>query len=271
MAQAASHEILLYFSEFLKTGRSWFEFPEADIHYVDGVLAPIYGISTTLTVGTFERVELHDDQRAGFFGLVGFLAVSSLDDRTSPSRRGRMIASDFLCAAPPPPPPSVPMLAGDDAGADGGSSLFNVRQRLQEHRQNPACAGCHVLFDAYGLALEEYDAIGLYRSVYEDGTPVDPSVTLPPSPTHPDGLTFTGLNGLSHAVSTDPKFGYCFANKLLTYGLGRSLTDSDAPHLQQALQEWLTAGQTPSIRRLIHALVSTDAFRLRRGGEEMRQ
>jgi hypothetical protein len=117
------------------------------------------------------------------------------------------------------------------------------------------------------LALEEYDAIGVYRATYEDGAPVDASVTLPPSDAHPEGLAVTGLNELAQALSTDPRFGACVAKKLLTYGLGRTITASDEPHLQQAQREWLTEGQSPSLRRLIHALVSTEAFRARRGGE----
>jgi len=266
IAHAASQEVLLYFSDFLKSGRSWFEFPKSDVNFVDVALAYFYGIPTTSPdIGIFERVEYHDDRRAGFFGLAGFLAVSSFDRRTSPSRRGRWIASNLLCTDPPPPPPNVPKLEREEQDA-GDSSKLNVRQTLEQHRKNPGCAGCHALFDAYGLALEEYDAIGLHRSTYEDGSPVDVSVTFPPSDSHPAGLTFEGLDGLSQAVSTDPQFGECVAKKLFTYGLGRSITESDEPHLQRAQEEWLTAGQTPSIRRLIHALISSEAFRFRRGG-----
>jgi hypothetical protein len=267
VAEAASKEMLLYFSDFLTSGRSWFEFPEADINFVDETLAFFYGIDRTSTeIGAFQRVEFHGDRRAGFFGLAGFLALSSFDRRTSPSRRGHWIAGNMLCEEPPPPPPSVPQLDTEagDAGAD--ASIANVRQSLEAHRKQPSCAACHALFDAYGLALEQFDAIGVFRSTYEDGTPVDASVTLPASPTHPEAQTINGLEGLSHAVSTDPDFGACLARKLFTYGLGRPTTDSDEPHLRRALDEWLTAGQTPSIRRLIHALISTDAFRFRRGG-----
>ena len=269
VALAAGQEILLYFGDFLRSGRSWFEFPSADFNYIDGELAYLYGIPTSLTgSGTFERVEYHDDKRAGFFGLAGFLALSSLDRRTSPSRRGRWIAGNLLCEEPDPPPANVPMLQGNSAG--GAPGMLNVRQALEQHRSNGACAACHRLFDPYGLALEEYDAIGLYRSTYDDGSPVDASTTLPPSASHPDGLTVQGLDGLAQAVSTDPSFGECLAKKLLTYGLGRLVTTSDEPHLQRAQQEWLAAGQTPSLSRLIHALIASDAFRFRRGETEMR-
>lgn len=269
IALAASREMLLFFGDFLQTGRSWFDFPTADFNYVNGELAYFYGIPTDLTgFDVFERVEFHDDERAGFFGLSGFLALSSLDRRTSPSRRGHWIASNLLCADPPPPPPNVAMLdAEKDSGSGGSSAAPNVRERLEQHRQNPECATCHALFDPYGLALEEYDAIGVYRATYEDGAPLDVSVTLPPSDAHPEGLAVTGLSGLGQALSTDPRFGECVAKKLFTYGLGRTMAASDEPHLEQARREWLSDGQTPSLRRLIHALVATEAFRARRGGE----
>jgi hypothetical protein len=271
-ARAASAEILLYFSEFFRSGRSWFEFASADINYVDPALAGVYDIPTASDrYGMMERVEHHADQRAGFFGLAGFLAITSLDRRTSPSRRGRWIASNLLCSNPPPPPANVPDLEGDEDSAEDPSAALNVRQSLERHRQDPGCATCHALFDPYGLALERYDAIGAYRSVYDDGAPIDASVTLPPSAEQPSGPTFEGLDGLSRAVSANPRFGACLAKKLFTYGLGRVVTTADDPHLQAALREWLAEGQTPSIRRLIHALVSSEAFRSRRGAAEVRR
>jgi hypothetical protein len=255
--------MLLYFEDFLRSDRSWFEFPLSDFNYVDRVLAEFYAIPVKLPdFGPLERLEFHDDQRAGFFGLAGFLAISSLDRRTSPSKRGDWIARSLLCAEPPKPPPGVPQL---DSDAEDTSAL-NVRQRLDRHRVDPGCAACHSLFDPYGLALEEFGPIGLYRSSYEDGTPVDATTILPASAAHPDGVAVEGLPGLARAVAEDPRFGRCLATTLLNYGLGRAIAPTDEPHLQAALDGWLAEGQTPSIRRLIHALVATDAFRRRRGG-----
>jgi hypothetical protein len=257
VARAAGDEMLLYFSEFVRTERSWLEFPLADVNYVNDWLALFYGMPSAQAT---TRVEYKGDQRAGFFGLAGFLALSSFDRRTSPSLRGRWIASNLLCDSPPDPPPNVPKL---DEGTD--PSKLDVRQTLEQHSQDPHCAGCHAQFDPYGLALEEYDAIGQYRTTYADGTPVVASAILPASEAHPDGLPIVGLAGLASAVAEDPQFGKCLAEKLLTYGLGRPVGASDQPYLEQALREWLAPDQSPSIRRLIRSLVLTEAFRFRRG------
>lgn len=261
VAQSASQEILLYFSDFLQSGRSWFEFLTADINFVDAPLAYFYGMPGALAsdVGVFERVEYHDDRRKGFLGLAGFLAVSSFDRRTSPSRRGLMIAGNLLCSAPPPPPPDIPKL--ENQAPDGGAdpATLDVRQLLEAHRTRADCAACHALIDGYGLALERYDGIGLYRTSYGDGSAIDDASTLV------DGRVVQGLEGLADVVSGDPRLGACLARKLLTYGLGRTLTTSDEPHLQRALDAWLAPGQVPSLRRLIHGLIASEAFRYRRG------
>jgi Protein of unknown function (DUF1588)/Protein of unknown function (DUF1585) len=206
------------------------------------------------------RVDNHDDGRAGFFGLAGFLAVSSFDRRTSPSLRGRWILSNLLCAEPPPAPPNVPQLTPPGTAAEPS----NVRARLEQHRQNPACSGCHALFDPYGMALESYDAVGQFRTAYADGSAVDTTVSLPASERYPEGVTFTGLHGLSEVVAADPRFGSCLAEKLLTYGLGRPVTANDEPLLTEVVDRWRAPGATPTLRRLIHGLVSSEAFRFRR-------
>lgn len=258
VARAAGNEMLLYFSEFARSERSWFEFPLADVNYVNDWLAIFYDMPPVLET---TRVEYTGDHRRGFFGLAGFLALSSFDRRTSPSLRGRWIASNLLCNGPDAPPPDVPKL--EEAGTD--PSTQDVRQLLEQHRRNPSCAGCHAMFDPYGLALEEYDAIGQFRTKYADGTPVDADAELPASDAHPDGLTLHGLEGLAAAVAEDPQLGKCLAEKLLTYGLGRPVVPSDEPYLDQAQREWLAPDQIPSVRRLIHSLVSTEVFRFRRG------
>lgn len=261
LSRAAADEILLFFSEFLRSDRSWFEFPTADFNYVNDWLAAHYGMPTPAVFPA--RVEFTEDARVGFLGLAGFLAITSYDRRTSPSLRGSWIAGNLLCMAPPDPPPNVPKL--EDDGSD--SSALSVRELLEKHRESDECAGCHSLFDPYGLALEEYDAIGKYRSAYADGTPVDATAVLE-SDEHPEGLSFTGLEGLAEVVGSDPQFGKCLVQKLLTYGLGRPVTPTDAPYVEQAFRDWSATQEVPSIHRLIRTLVLSDVFRLRRGESE---
>lgn len=256
-AAAAAQEMLLFFDEFLRTERSWLEFPTADFNYVNGELPFLYDMPVPDVFGApapddwmstelFRRVEYVDDQRAGFFGLAGFLALTSFDRRTSPSKRGKWIAGNLLCAEPPPPAQALPMLE-TDAADEVGLSTLDVRQRLEEHRNNPACSSCHALFDPYGLALEQFDPIGRYRETYPDGSPIDASVDLPSQ------------------IAADPRFPSCLASKLFTYGLGRVPTESDTVALQNIRDSWLGSGREPSLRRLIHALASSEAFRFRRG------
>lgn len=256
-AAAAAQEMLLFFDEFLRTERSWLEFPTADFNYVNGELPFLYGMPVPEVFGTpppddwmstelFRRVEYAADERAGFFGLAGFLALTSFDRRTSPSKRGKWIAGNLLCAEPPPPTQALPMLEMD-ADDEVGLSTLDVRQRLEEHRSNPACASCHALFDPYGLALEHFDPVGRYREKYPDGSPIDASLDLPAQ------------------IAADPRFATCLATKLFTYGLGRVPSDSELVAVQNIRDGWLGSEQAPSLRRLIHALAQSDAFRFRRG------
>lgn len=256
VAQAAGDEMIRYFAEQVSSDRPWPDFLKADVNYVTEPLARYYGIPTPTE--PVARVEHLTDDRAGFLGLGGFLALSSFDRRTSPSLRGRWIAGNLLCAEPPAPPANVPKLGGS---AEGSAEPVNVRQTLELHRRDPACASCHALFDAYGLALEAYDAVGQFRSSYADGAAIDTTATLPPSEAHPEGLTFVGLAGLSDAVAADPRFGDCLAQKLLTYGLGRELEGSDTAALTGAVERWRAPGEVQSVRRLLKELVLSEAFR----------
>ena len=118
------------------------------------------------------------------------------------------------------------------------------------------------------LALEEYDAIGQFRSEYPDGSVVDASGVLPASDEFPDGQTIVGLDGLANAVASNPRFGQCLAKKLFVYGLGRVVTPTDEPYLNQIQQDWVAPGEIPTIRRLIRTLALSEPFRFRRGGAD---
>jgi hypothetical protein len=258
IAAAAAEEMYLYFNEFLRSGRTWLDFMKADINFVNAPLAQYYGLPAPAS-GTV-RMENTADNRAGFAGLVGFLAMSSPDRRTAPTLRGKWLLLNLMCTTPPDPPPNVPQLEDK-----GDTSMLNIRAVLEAHRANPACAACHNLFDPFGLALEQYDGIGKFRTTYPDGSTIDPATSLVDSEAYPGGLAFSGLAGAADAVSQNPGFATCISQKLLTYSLGRLLTETDHPYLDVVNEEWLKPGSTPSVASLIKGLVKTETFRFRRG------
>jgi hypothetical protein len=134
----------------------------------------------------------------------------------------------------------------------------NVRARLEMHRQNPVCASCHKTLDPYGLALENFDAIGKYRDAYKS-SPIDASTVTD------TGEMFTGLSGMVDVVSKKPTLNTCVAEKMFTYALGREVTPTDRPYIAEIDKAW-TAG-TPSLPNLIKNLVLADTFRKRHGGQ----
>ena len=251
---AMAQEAYSFFDEFSKGTRPWPEFITADVNYVDKNLAPIYGMPAPAS-GT-QRVTDTTDQRVGFLGMGSFLALSSYEYRTAPTLRGRWILLNLLCSPPPNPPAGVPAL--DSMGASASAAQQNVRQRLEAHRASPICASCHASLDPYGLALENFDAIGQYRATYPGGDVIDASTSLP------DGTTFSGLPGLVGYVSKQPKLLSCIENELFTFSLGREPTDADQPYLAQIQKDWLTDSAT--LPRLIEKLVLADTFRKRHGG-----
>ncbi len=254
VGSAMAEEAYSFFDEFAKGSRPWTEFITADVNYIDANLAPIYGMTPPAS-GT-QRVQNTSDQRVGFLGMGSFLALSSYEYRTAPTLRGRWILLNLLCSPPPAPPAGVPALDSNGASADAAQQ--NVRQRLEAHRASPICASCHANLDPYGLALENFDAIGEYRSTYSGGSAIDASTQLA------DGTKFDGINGLVDYVSKQPKLLSCVENELFTYSLGREPTDADQPYLSQIQASWLT--DTPTLPRLIEGLVTADTFRKRHGG-----
>jgi hypothetical protein len=261
IATAAAEEMYLYFNEFLRTGKSWLDFVQADMNFVNPTLAAFYGMPATGS-GTV-KVENTTDNRKGFIGLAGFLAMSSPDRRTSPTLRGKWLLLNMMCVhIEPPAGLDIPTL---DA-KKGDTTNLNIRDVLAEHRSNPQCASCHAIIDPFGLALEKFDGIGKFRETYANGSAIDDTTELAKDPaTYPDGLKFQGLNGAADAVTQNPAFKTCISEKLLTYGVGRLPTETDKPYLQLVNDEWLKAGATPSIDRLIKGLVTTELFRFRRG------
>jgi Protein of unknown function (DUF1592)/Protein of unknown function (DUF1588)/Protein of unknown function (DUF1595)/Protein of unknown function (DUF1585)/Protein of unknown function (DUF1587) len=250
MAASLTKEMYLYFGEFLSTDRPWSDFMKADLNFVDASTAKVYGVAAPTQAG-LQRTTITTDKRVGFAGLGGFLALSSLPKRTSPTLRGRWILNNLLCQTVPDPPKDVP-----DIAVTGLDPTKNIRAALEEHRKVASCAACHSSFDPFGLSLEEFDGIGKFRTTYSDGTAIDASATL-------KGVTFTGLQGMADTVTANPKFNECVAQFMLTYGLGRQLVAVDKPALQTIQTQW--AAGTPTLRRLVETLALSEPFRTRQG------
>jgi hypothetical protein len=175
----------------------------------------------------FRRVALPPgSQRGGLLRQGSILTVTSYATRTSPVIRGKWVLENILGTPPAPPPPDVPTLKDNTVSAN-----LSVRERLAEHRANAACASCHDVMDPVGFALENYDAVGRWRTL-EDGQPVDATGGLP------DGSKFIGVAPLEAGLQKRPElFVGTLAEKLLTFALGRGIEPSDAPAVRKIMRD----------------------------------
>jgi len=256
LSSALTSEMYAYFTDFLQKDRSWLEFLTVDLNFVDATSAAYYGMpmppsSNGLVSAVFS------DQRIGFLGLGGFLALSSLDRRSSPTHRGRWILGNLLCGTIPPVPDNVPMLEESAPGTD--LSKGNIGAILEKHRTDPLCAGCHRLFDPYGMTLEQFDGIGSFRNSYPDGSPINAQAELM------DGTKVNGLSEMASALAQTPELTRCITDTLFSYGLGRSVGTADREALDAMHQAWKNDKDVPSIRRLVETLALDNNFRSRSG------
>lgn len=248
LAASMQREMELYFSEFLYKDLPYSQLLTADFNFVDGPLAALYGLAAPAQ--GMQRVVNTSDQRVGLLGLAGFLTHTSRETRSSPIIRGKWVLDAVLCTPLVVPPGlMVPALEEPSEGAPPTT----VREQIKVHRAAAACAGCHNMIDPIGLALENYDAIGRYRTAYDNGLPVDATGTLP------SGQNVDGLPSLAAALSEDPKFLPCAASKLGTYALGAVASEINK---QQIVARWLAGA--PTLRNLIKATVTHDSFTSRK-------
>jgi hypothetical protein len=226
---------------------------DADYTFVNSRLAEHYGIELPPLTRNFERVALPEDERAGLLTHGTLLAVSAREDFTDPIRRGAWVAGQITCQEPPPPPPDIPSLPPPDGGEDDQS----VRDLLEEHRADPVCAACHDIIDPYGLALENYDVVGVYRAEYPNGAQIDPSGTLL------DGTTFADAVELSQALGGrlgGDRFETCFAGYLTSYTMGRVLNESEECFVELAVEHARAANENFGLEDLVVSMVSTHLF-----------
>jgi mono/diheme cytochrome c family protein len=218
LRDAMEQETKLFVGSQLRDNRSIVELLTADYSFLNERLATHYGIRNVYG-SHFRRVTFTDGRRGGLLGQSSVLTVTSYPNRTSVTMRGRWLLANVLGAPPPPPPPDIPALK--DAGVEGQPR--SLRERMEVHRKNPACASCHQRMDPLGFALENFDALGKWRTV-SDGAPIDPSATFP------DGTRFEGITGLrALLVGRKEDFARTLSGKLLAYAIGRGLDYRDMP------------------------------------------
>jgi hypothetical protein len=208
-------ETELFIEDIIRTDRKVLDFIDGRYSFLNERLARHYGVPN-VTGPEFRRVDLSDTPRGGILTQGSVLTVSSYATRTSPVLRGRWVLDNLLDAPPPEPPADVPNLDESKIG-----TAASLREQLEEHRKDPTCAACHRRMDPLGFGLENFDAVGAWRTM--DGKfPIDATGTLP------DGRKFNGPEELRAILKADHQaFEHCLTAKLLTYALGRGLERYD--------------------------------------------
>lgn len=240
----------LFFGAVVREDRSVLDFLDADYTFLNERLARHYGIPNVYG-SRFRRVTLADENRRGLLGQGSILAVTSYATRTAPTLRGKWLLENVLGTPPPPPPPNVPSLKDDNK-----ARALTMRQRMEQHRANPACATCHKLMDPLGFALENFDAIGRWRTS-EANNPIDSSGVLP------DGTQFQGPAELRKILlSRREEFVNTLTRKLLTYAVGRGIEYYDFPAIRKITRE--AAGKQYRWSAIALGIVKSAPFQMRK-------
>jgi hypothetical protein len=251
LARAMKRETELFFDSIVREDRSVKDLLTADYSFVNERLAIHYGIAN-VTGNAFQRVTL-PPYRRGLLGQGSILTLTSVADRTSPVQRGKWVMEVLLASPPPAPPPNVPTL-DDSVKATEGGKLLSTRERMEEHRKNPACTSCHKVIDPLGLALENFDVTGAYR-IKDNEVPVDVVGDLY------DGTRMDGPAGLREALlKHSDMFLTSFTESLMTYALGRRLEHTDMPAVRGIVRDAGQKGDTLSAYVL--GVVNSSAFKM---------
>jgi hypothetical protein len=247
LAGSMRAEVRSFFDELVRDNQPLETLMNADFAYVDDRLAKLYGMPAVGAAMT--RVKLTGtEKRGGLLTMAAPLTAHSRGNRTSPVERGRAVLAELLCSPPPAPP--------DDLALPSEDVIINAptqRQFLEQHRVKPACAACHAEMDNIGLALENFDPIGAWRTT-DRNVEIDPKGTL-------NNKDFQGAPELAALIAKDDRFKPCVSDRLLSYALGRNTLPSDLPYVQ----DFVKSGATNGLRDLISAVVASEPFRMRRG------
>ena len=221
LRQAFLRETELFAGSIMREERSVLDLLNADYTFVNERLAKHYGIPGVYG-GQFRKVQVSDVNRRGLLGHGSVLTVTSYANRTSPVLRGKWVLTNILGTPPPPPPPNVPALKDVAVGS--------MRERMEQHRSNPACFGCHSMMDPVGFALENFDGVGHWRT-RDQGSNIDTSGAMP------DGFKLNGPAALRQAITAQPRnFVGTVTEMLATYALGRGLEYYDMPVVRSVVR-----------------------------------
>jgi hypothetical protein len=265
-------ETELFVESIFREDGSLLDLIDANYTFLNQTLANHYGIADTqgnwlggkktvpdgedIKGRAFRRVNLQSSSRGGILTHASVLTVTSNPNRTSPVKRGRWVLEQVLGAPPPPPPPDVPELEEEGEVISGNT----LRERLEQHREDPACANCHAKMDPIGFALENYNPIGAFRT-QAGGSKVDVTAELP------DGTIVQGIADLKQIIKDrKQQFARCLTEKMLTYALGRGLEYYDRSIVESIVAQLESGGYRSSV--LITEIAKSDPFRLRRGTKE---
>jgi hypothetical protein len=244
-------ETEMFFASVVREDRSIFDFLDGKYTFLNERLAKFYGIPG-VTGDNFRRVSLKGTERSGVLTQASVLTVTSYPTRTSPVLRGKWILENVLNTPPPPPPPGVGSI-----DAKGGPLAGTMRQQMEKHRANPMCASCHTKMDPLGFALENYNAIGQWRT-HDGKFPIDATGQLP------DGRKFDGPEQMKAILVSDkPSFAECLTEKLMIYALGRGLQGYDKRAEKQIADGLAANGYRFS--SLISGIVNSVPFQMGRG------
>jgi hypothetical protein len=252
LRQSFRRETELFFDSIVREDRSAFDLLRADYTFLNERLAKHYGVAN-IKGSYFRRVTLDKGSpRNGLLGQGSVLTVTSYPDRTSPVVRGKWILENLLGTPPPPPLPNVPPLKP----TNNEGAVLSMRQRMEQHRANPVCASCHAMMDPLGLSLENFDAVGKWRTLGESSAAIDATGRAP------DGTIFEGPGGLRDMLLRSDRFVPTLTEKMLTYALGRGLEYSDMPAVRAIVRD--AAKTDYRVSSLVVGIVQSPPFRMRR-------
>ena len=258
LSDAMVRETELFVASLLRNDRPITELLTADYTFVNERLAKHYGIPN-IVGSDFRRVTIPDPNRRGLLGQGSVLLLTSIADRTSPVLRGKWVMEVLLASPPPPPPPNVPSL-DDSVKSNAGGKMLSTRERMEEHRKNPACNSCHRVIDPLGLALENFDATGAWRAK-DNGVAIDSNGDLY------DGTRMEGPVGLRAALLRHSDLiKLSFTESLMTYALGRRVEPFDLPTVRRIVAD--AGRQGDRLSAFILGVVKSPAFQMGRVEDE---